>query len=72
MTAPPFVTWRTTIACAGFSWSRFGPTVPVAPAAASVWQLAHSLWKIVLPSLPSSDGGFEAAIEAGVPATAAT
>src|SRR5438093_7743491 len=38
MTAPPFVTCLTTAASDGFSWSRFGPTVPVAPASASVWQ----------------------------------
>ena len=35
---PPTSTWWTTIAVSGFSWSRFGPTVPVAPAAFSVWQ----------------------------------
>ena len=44
--------------------------MPVAPAAARVWQLAHSLWKIVLPSFPSSDGGFASA--AATPATDAT
>ena len=56
MIAPPFVTWRTTRGCEGFSWSRFGPTVPVAPAAFSVWQLAHSAAKIFFPSVPSAAG----------------
>src|SRR5579884_3759066 len=58
ITPPPTVTWCWTIACEGFSWSRFGPIVPCVPAAASVWQLEHSAWKIVLPSVPSCDGGF--------------
>ncbi len=35
---PPTSTWCTTIAVSGFSWSRFGPTVPVEPAAFNVWQ----------------------------------
>src|SRR5205823_357002 len=43
---PPTSTWCWTIACDGFSWSRFGPIVPVAPAAFSVWQLEHCDWKI--------------------------
>ena len=38
MTAPPLVTCVTTLSYGGFSWSRFGPTVPVAPASANVWQ----------------------------------
>ena len=29
---PPTSTWCSTTGCAGFSWSRFGPTVPVVPA----------------------------------------
>src|SRR5205807_2380374 len=41
ITAPPFSTWRWTIANDGFSWSRFGPTVPVEPAFLSVWQLTQ-------------------------------
>ena len=36
ITAPPFVTWVWIRASAGFSWSRFGPTVPVEPASFSV------------------------------------
>jgi hypothetical protein len=36
MTLPPFSTWRFTLASDGFSWSRFGPIVPVACAAFSV------------------------------------
>src|SRR5207344_1652781 len=38
MTPPPTSTWCCTIASAGLSWSRFGPTVPLVPAAFSVWQ----------------------------------
>src|SRR5690242_1539702 len=38
MIAPPFVTCVTTLSLGGMSWSRFGPTVPVAPASFSVWQ----------------------------------
>ena len=37
---PPTSTWCSTVASDGFSWSRFGPTLPVAPASFSVWQLA--------------------------------
>ena len=33
----PFCTNRRTLAWLGFALSRFGPTFPVAPAAASVW-----------------------------------
>src|SRR6478736_106055 len=51
----------------GFSWSRFGPIVPVAAAAASVWQLAQFAEKIDFPSVPCCAGGF-----AFVPAAAAT
>ena len=46
------------------------PPVPVVPAALSVWQLAHSDWKIVLPFVPSCDGGL--AVAPPCPATAAT
>src|ERR1700675_3468582 len=42
MIAPPFVTCFTTRATLGFNWSRFGPTVPLEPAAFSVWQLAQA------------------------------
>jgi len=49
---PPFVTWCATTARAGMSWSRFGPIVPVAPAAASVWHPAHSPLKIASPFVP--------------------
>ncbi len=37
MILPPFSTWWTITASAGFSWSRFGPTVPVESAALRVW-----------------------------------
>ena len=59
MTPPPTSTWCFTIASGGFSWSRFGPIVPLAPAAFSVWQLAQFAEKIDLPSLPA--GGAAAA-----------
>ncbi len=53
MTAPPFVTWVTTIAMDGLIWSRLGPVVPVAPAAASVWHPAHPApLKIAAPFVP--------------------
>ena len=39
--ALPFVTRSFTSAASGFASSRFGPTAPVAPASASVWQLAQ-------------------------------
>jgi hypothetical protein len=38
MPPPPFVTCFSAAASGGFSWSRFGPTLPVAPASFSVWQ----------------------------------
>jgi hypothetical protein len=38
---PPFATWVATSAAVGRSWSRFTAEVPVAPAAARVWQLPH-------------------------------
>src|SRR5205085_9401987 len=37
----PFVTRSTTSESGGFASSRFGPTVPVAPASFNVWQLAQ-------------------------------
>ena len=58
MTPPPFSTWCCAIANDGFSWSRFGPIVPVAAAAASVWQLAQFAEKIDFPSVPCCAGGF--------------
>ena len=48
---PPLVTWWTTSASDGLSWSRFGPTVPVDPAAASVWQVAQVLENTFMPAL---------------------
>src|SRR6266536_671299 len=46
----PVVTRSTTSAFGGFFWSRFGPTVPVAPASLSVWQLVQpAFWKTALP-----------------------
>ena len=50
ITAPPVVTWETTLSNAGFRSSRFGPTVPVDLAAASVWQPPQpALAKIFAP-----------------------
>ena len=41
-------------ASAGFSWSRFGPIVPVEPASFSVWQLVQpALRKTALPAVGS-------------------
>jgi hypothetical protein len=37
----PFVTTLTTFACEGFVVSRFGPIVPVEPAALNVWHVPH-------------------------------
>src|ERR1700722_20190842 len=48
---PPLVTWWTTSASDGLSWSRLGPTVPVEPAAASVWQEAQVLSNTFIPAL---------------------
>ena len=62
---PPFVTWRWAIARFGFSWSRFGPTVPFVPASLSVWQLPQLAVKMSLPLVV-----FFAAT--GLPATIAT
>jgi hypothetical protein len=42
----------------GRASSRFGPTVPLEPAAASVWQpLQPAEAKIALPSVSPPDGG---------------
>src|SRR4051812_26162694 len=38
MTPAPLRTIAATVAADGFSWSRFGPVVPLEPAALSVWQ----------------------------------
>ena len=46
----PFVTRSTTSAFGGFASSRFGPTVPLAPASFSVWQLLQpAVSKTCLP-----------------------
>src|SRR4051812_40857761 len=50
----PFVTRLTTVASAGFASSRFGPTVPLAPAAERVWQPAQpELAKTAFPAAGS-------------------
>src|SRR5437763_12328691 len=50
---PPTITWWATTDVLGLSWSRFGPTVPVALAAASVWQPAQPApLKMAAPSVP--------------------
>ncbi len=38
---PPLFTWRATSSAEGFASSRFGPTVPLDPAASSAWQPPH-------------------------------
>ena len=50
MLLPPFVTWWTTRAMLGLRSSRSGPTVPLDPASASVWQLTQLLSNTVLPA----------------------
>jgi hypothetical protein len=45
---PPLVTWTATVLASGLRESRFGPAVPLAPAAARVWheaQLAAKIWR---------------------------
>jgi hypothetical protein len=57
MVPPPTSTWCATVLFDGFSWSRFGPTLPLEPAAFSVWhppQPAEA--KTALPS------GFDAVV----------
>src|SRR5437762_1044335 len=58
MTPLPCLTRSTTRAFGGFFWSRFGPTVPFAPASASVWQLVQpAVWKLCLPSASAPAAG---------------
>ena len=77
----PFVTRSIASSWLGFASSRFGPTVPLEPASASVWQPPQPAEaKIALPSVspPSGGagfGGFAGSIGspfASRPATAAT
>ena len=66
---PPFSTCVTTRASGGFSWSRFGPTLPVAPASFSVWQpeQPEAPVKIALPAVGSPfDDGAEGVVCAAV------
>src|SRR5690349_24892841 len=50
----PFCTNRRTLAWLGFALSRFGPTFPLAPAAASVWHEAQPFAaKTALPATGS-------------------
>src|SRR5262249_22030103 len=68
----PFVTRSTTSESGGFAWSRFGPTVPVVPASASVWHPPHGpVLKIVFPATGSPflywGGTVTAAVGATVP-----
>ena len=54
----PFVTALTTDGLGGFRSSRFGPTVPLAPAAARVWQVEQpASMKTAFPSVPSRAAG---------------
>src|SRR5215207_8608266 len=53
MTPFPFVTRSVTSASSGFALSRFGPTLPLAPASESVWQPEQFVLKIALPSVAS-------------------
>jgi hypothetical protein len=49
----------------GFSWSRFGPTFPVAAASLSVWQPAHPAEpvKTALPAAALPDGTVVVVVE---------
>src|SRR5436190_1200760 len=50
ITPLPFVTRSTTSELGGLASSRFGPTVPVAPASFNVWQLVQpAVSKTCLP-----------------------
>src|SRR5436190_4254434 len=63
----PFVTRLTTRSSGGFASSRFGPTVPDAPASLSVWQLAQPAdAKIFLPAAASP---FTSGVVGTLPAT---
>src|SRR3954454_24083545 len=50
---PPFSTCFCTVAASGFSWSRSGPTCPLVPASASVWQAPQLAVKTGLPAAAS-------------------
>src|SRR5918994_6206479 len=54
MPPPPFLTCSSTVSASGWTSSRFGPVVPLVPAASSVWQLPHALVKTAAPSAPPS------------------
>jgi hypothetical protein len=51
--------WCVTVASSGFSWSRFGPTVPWVPALASVWQPPQ-----VVTNVAFADAGYEGVVVA--------
>src|SRR6059058_874218 len=64
---PPTVTWWATTSFDGFSWSRFGPTFPLEPAAFSVWQPPHPAEaKTCLPSGFGAPCGAAVVVVAGV------
>ena len=57
MTPLPCVTRSTTSVAGGFASSRFGPTVPVAPASASVWHdVQPAVSNTCLPAVASPEG----------------
>jgi hypothetical protein len=64
---PPFVTWFLTVSSSGLRSSRFGPTEPVAPASARVWQVAQLLVNTTLPAAAdTSPPPLEAGVLVGV------
>src|SRR3954447_7187537 len=63
----PFVTRLTTRSRGGFASSRFGPTVPDAPASFSVWQLAQPA--VSKTCLPATRSPFTSGVVGIVPTT---
>ena len=57
MAPRPFVTRSIASSTEGCESSRFGPTVPVVPASASVWQAPQFATKIDLPASGSPSAG---------------
>ena len=69
MPFPPFVTCRFTVCSLGRSSSRLGPTVPFAPAASIVWQLAQPAVAKTFAPESRYPAGSSLAGDALVPAT---
>ena len=67
MTPLPLVTRSTTSSEGGFASSRFGPTVPLAPASLSVWQLLQPA--VSKTCLPAAGSPFASGVVGTVPTT---